>query len=107
MELRGLEPLAFWMQTTGAALLAVERCIRARLRMTAQDGRSVHGLLYFAAVCQAPGLRLSTHMGVGGGPPTEHPIPSSLGLPKTYQRLLETFVVGSKICQEVIDNRGN
>ena len=41
--------LAFWMQTTGAALLAVEWCSLARVRMAAQDSRSAHGLLYLAA----------------------------------------------------------
>jgi hypothetical protein len=39
-----------WMQTTGAALLAVRRCSLARVRMPAQDSRSAHGLLYLAAV---------------------------------------------------------
>ncbi len=39
-----------WMQTTGAALLAVEWCSLARVRMAAQDSRSAHGLLYLAAV---------------------------------------------------------
>jgi DNA-binding transcriptional ArsR family regulator len=69
VELRGLEPLAFWMQTSGTALLAVERCSPARVRMPAQDSRSAHGLLYLAAVwaavwqldrCQP---RLDTSMG--------------------------------------------
>jgi hypothetical protein len=50
VELRGLEPLAFWMQTSGTALLAVERCSLVRVWMAAQDSRSAHGLLYFAAV---------------------------------------------------------
>jgi hypothetical protein len=34
----------------GTALLAVERCSLARVCMAAQDSRSAHGLLYFAAV---------------------------------------------------------
>lgn len=38
------------MQTTGTALLAVNLCSPARVSMPAQDGRSVSGLLYFAAV---------------------------------------------------------
>ncbi len=38
------------MQTTGACLLAVNRCSPAGVRMPAQDSRSVHGLLYFAAL---------------------------------------------------------
>ena len=42
--------LTFWMQTTGAALLAVNRCSPARVWMPAQDSRSAHGLLYLAAV---------------------------------------------------------
>ena len=42
--------LATWMQTTGASLLAVERCSLAWLRSAAQDGHSVCGLLYLAAV---------------------------------------------------------
>ena len=35
---------AFWMQTTGAAMLAVKRCSIARVRMPAHDGRSAHRL---------------------------------------------------------------
>ena len=49
------------MQTTGTALLAVERCSLVRVWMAAQDSRCAHGLLYFAAVrctldsmCPAP-----------------------------------------------------
>ncbi len=42
--------LALWMQTTGACLLAVNGCSLARVRMSAQDSRSAHGLLYLAAV---------------------------------------------------------
>ena len=42
--------LAFWMQTTGAALLAVERRSPLRVQMTAQDRRSAHALLYLVAV---------------------------------------------------------
>jgi hypothetical protein len=42
--------MTLWMQTTGAALLAVEWCSLARVRMAAQDSRSAHGLLYLAAV---------------------------------------------------------
>jgi hypothetical protein len=49
-ELRGLEPLAFWMQTTGAALLAVSRCSPPYVRTLAQGSRGAHGLLYLAAV---------------------------------------------------------
>jgi hypothetical protein len=41
---------ATWMQTTGAALLAIKRRSLSRLLMPAQDGHSVHGLLYLAAV---------------------------------------------------------
>jgi hypothetical protein len=41
---------AFWMQTTGAALLAVKRCSLRRLWLPAQDGHSAYGLLYLAAV---------------------------------------------------------
>ncbi len=37
--------LATWMQTTGAALLAVKRCSLVRMRMSAQDSCSAHGLL--------------------------------------------------------------
>ena len=43
---RGLEPLAFWMQTTGAALLAVEQRSLLCMWLPAQDGRSAHRLLY-------------------------------------------------------------
>jgi hypothetical protein len=38
------------MQTTGASLLAVNRCSPARVRTPAQDSRSAHALLYLAAV---------------------------------------------------------
>lgn len=41
---------AFWMQTTGAALLGVQRCSLPCMRTTAQGGRTVYGLLYLAAV---------------------------------------------------------
>jgi hypothetical protein len=50
VELKGLEPLAFWMETSGASLLAVNRCSPARVWTFAQDSRSAHGLLYLAAV---------------------------------------------------------
>jgi hypothetical protein len=39
-----------WMQTTGATLVAIKRCSPMCVRMPAQDSRSVHGLLYLAAV---------------------------------------------------------
>ena len=38
------------MQTTGTALLVVNRCSPARVWMLAHDSRSVRGLLYLAAV---------------------------------------------------------
>ena len=41
---------ATWMQTSGTALLAVERCRLVGVWLAAQDGRSAHGLLYLAAV---------------------------------------------------------
>ncbi len=50
MELRGLEPLAFWMQTIGKLLLGVRRCSLLRVRPTVQDGRCTRGLLYLPAV---------------------------------------------------------
>jgi hypothetical protein len=50
VELRGLEPLAFWLQTTGAALLMVTRSSSARVRTLAQDSCSAPGLLYLTAV---------------------------------------------------------
>jgi hypothetical protein len=37
------------MQTTGAFLLAVNRCSSARVLTDAQDSSSAHGLLYLAA----------------------------------------------------------
>jgi hypothetical protein len=37
--------LAVWMQTTGAVLLATERCSPARVLTHAQDSPSAHGLL--------------------------------------------------------------
>jgi hypothetical protein len=37
------------MQTSGTSLLAVERCSLMRVWIAAQDSRSAHGLLYFAA----------------------------------------------------------
>jgi hypothetical protein len=42
--------LAVWMQTSGTALLAVERCSLVRVWMAAQDSHSAYGLLYLAAV---------------------------------------------------------
>jgi hypothetical protein len=42
--------LSIWMQTSGTALLAVERCSLVRVWMAAQDSRSAYGLLYVAAV---------------------------------------------------------
>lgn len=42
--------LTIWMQTTGVALLAAERCSIVRLWTPVQDSRSAYGLLYFAAV---------------------------------------------------------
>ncbi len=41
---------AIWMQTTGTALLTINRCSIARVWTPAHDGRSAHGLLYPAAV---------------------------------------------------------
>src|SRR6266851_5850901 len=38
------------MQTTGAFLLAFNRCSSPRVRTLAQDSRSAHRLLYLAAV---------------------------------------------------------
>jgi hypothetical protein len=42
--------MSFWMQTTGAALLAAEPCRLPRVWLLAHDGRSARGLLYLAAV---------------------------------------------------------
>jgi hypothetical protein len=42
--------MTFWLQTTGAALLAVKRCSMARVQVPAHDGRCAHRLLYLAAV---------------------------------------------------------
>jgi hypothetical protein len=42
--------LAFWMQTTGATLLATKRRSLVRVLMVVHDGRCAHGLLYLAAV---------------------------------------------------------
>jgi len=39
-----------WMRTVGTALFGVQRCSLMYMWTTAQDGRSVHGLLYLAAV---------------------------------------------------------
>jgi hypothetical protein len=69
-----------WMQTVGAAMLAVKRCSIARVRMLAHDSRSAHRLLYLAAVrggicppetvkatltltCQSTGSRLPDTVG--------------------------------------------
>jgi hypothetical protein len=49
-HLSGQRYRAIWMQTSGTALLAAERCSLVRMWMAAQDSRSTHGLLYFAAV---------------------------------------------------------
>ena len=45
--------LAFWMQTTGAALLAAEPCRLLRVWLLAHDGRSARGLLYLAAAVRS------------------------------------------------------
>ena len=50
VELRGLEPLAFWMQTMGMILVAIKRSSSVRMSMPARDGCSAHRLLYLAAV---------------------------------------------------------
>jgi hypothetical protein len=50
VELRGLEPLAFWMQISGTFLLGWHWCGSDRVPITAWDGRSADGLLYLAAV---------------------------------------------------------
>ena len=42
--------LPFWMQTTGATLLAVKKPTIVRMWVPAQDGRSALGLLYSTAV---------------------------------------------------------
>ena len=42
--------LAFWMQTTGAVLVAIKRLSLVRMWMLAQGSRSAHRLLYVAAV---------------------------------------------------------
>ena len=42
--------MTFWMQTSGASLLAVNRCSPVRVSMPAHDSRSAHRLLYLAAV---------------------------------------------------------
>src|ERR1700733_3379592 len=44
------QALGLWMQSTGAALLAVKRCSLVRVPMAAQDGPRAYGLLYLAAV---------------------------------------------------------
>jgi hypothetical protein len=41
---------AVWMQTTGASLIAVERCSLDRMWMPARGSRSAHALLYPVAV---------------------------------------------------------
>jgi len=64
---RSVEPLAFWMQTTGASLLVVKRRGPTRAWTPAQNRRSPHGLLYPPVVrrrtCQTDRSQ------VGGGPP--------------------------------------
>jgi hypothetical protein len=66
--------LAIWMQTTGAALLAVKRCSLVRVPMVAQDRHGTYGLLYLAAV-QHSKIRRLCHA---------HPLPahSDADLPK-------------------------
>jgi hypothetical protein len=49
-HLSGQRCRAFWMQTSGTALLAAERCSPVRVLTAGEDSRSAHGLLYFAAV---------------------------------------------------------
>jgi hypothetical protein len=55
--------MTVWMQTTGASLLAVNRCSPARVRTPAQDSRSAHALLHLAAVWDDP-PRARTHQGI-------------------------------------------
>jgi hypothetical protein len=50
VELRGLEPLTFWLQTNGTPLLVAKRRSLARMPMAAQDGSCAPGLLYSTAV---------------------------------------------------------
>ena len=49
MELRGLEPLAFWMQTIGTVLVAVRQRSVVRMWMLALSSLCAHGLLYVTA----------------------------------------------------------
>jgi hypothetical protein len=42
--------LTTWMRTVSATQLALKRCSSARMQLLGQDGRSVPGLLYSAAV---------------------------------------------------------
>jgi len=59
------EALAFWMQTTGATLLATKRRSLVRVMMAVHDGRNAHGLLYLAAVWRRQaraGTSLDLHM---------------------------------------------
>ena len=50
VELRGLEPLAFWMQTVGTTVNAVRQRSVTHVWVPAHDGCSAGGLLYLAAV---------------------------------------------------------
>ena len=67
LPIRGWVTLSIWMQTTGATLLAAKRCSLARALMPAQDSRSVHGLLYLAAVRHGwrQQKRCQVHLDVG------------------------------------------
>jgi hypothetical protein len=57
-RLRAGSSLTIWMQTTGVALLVVERCSPVSMRMPAWGGLSAYGLLYLAAVRDyRPGVR--------------------------------------------------
>jgi hypothetical protein len=61
------------MQTTGATLLVVKPCSVTRLWRTAQDSRSVHRLLYLAAVqddsCQREHCQPRLDIGLSAGEP--------------------------------------
>jgi hypothetical protein len=87
VELRGIEPLAFWMQTTGAALLMINQRRLIRVGLPARDSRSAHRLLYLTAVRRRTSQ--TDRSQVGGGPqllaprrllPRESPVPVGYAL---------------------------
>ena len=83
----GLRRPVLWMQTIGAALVAIKQCSPVRMSMPAQGGRSVHRLLYLAAVRrrqrreQEQASRPACHLMLPGPVQARPPTSENSGLP--------------------------